>query len=71
MAGDTETHVTITRREVEDAEAALIAALDAAPDDETATERIMAAMNRLRQAQARHAAARSGLAHLPDLVGLT
>lgn len=54
MAGDAETHITITRREVEDAEAALIAALDAAPDDETATERITAAMNRLRQAQARH-----------------
>ena len=70
MAGDIETPVTITRREVEDAEAALIAALDAAPDDETATERITAAMNRLRQAQARHAAARSGLEHLPDLVGL-
>ena len=69
MTGNANLHVTTTRREVEDAEAALVVALDAAPDDEFATDRISTALNRLRQAQARHAAARSGLAHLPDLVG--
>ena len=70
MDGAADLHVTTTRREVEDAEAALVVALDAAPDDEMATDRISRALHRLRQAQARHAAAKSGLPHLPDLVGL-
>jgi len=56
-------------RQIDNAEQQLIAALDAAPDDEMATERITAALNRLRNAQARHTAAVSGLPHLPDLVG--
>jgi hypothetical protein len=55
--------------EVEAARAALVSALDASWDDETASERIIAAMIGLRVAQARQTAARTGLAHLPDLVG--
>jgi len=55
--------------EVEAARDALVSALDASWDDETASERIIAAMIGLRVAQARQTAARTGLAHLPDLVG--
>jgi hypothetical protein len=66
---DHQFHVRTTDNEVEAARDALISALDASWDDETASERIIAAMNRLRVAQARQTAARTGLAHLPDLVG--
>lgn len=62
-------HVDTTDAEVEAAQDALVAALDASWDDDTATERIISAMNRLRAAQLRQTAARSGLGHLPDLVG--
>lgn len=62
-------HLEATAEEVDAAQAALISALDASWDDETATERIIVALNRLRAAQARQTAARSGLTHLPDLVG--
>lgn len=58
-----------TDNEVEAARDALVSALDASWDDDTASERIMNAMNRLRLAQARQTAARTGMAHLPDLVG--
>ena len=69
MSCDHQFHVTTTHDEVEDARDALVSALDASWDDETASERIIAAMNRLRIAQARETAARTGMAHLPDLVG--
>ena len=69
MSSDAQLHLEATKSEIDNAEQQLIAALDAAPDDETATERITAALNRLRNAQARHTAAATGLAHLPDLVG--
>jgi hypothetical protein len=69
MSSDAQLHLTATKTEVDNAEQQLIAALDAAPDDDMATERITAALNRLRNAQARHTAAASGLPHLPDLVG--
>jgi hypothetical protein len=55
--------------EVDAAREALVCALDASWDDDTASERIVTAMNRLRAAQARQTAARTGLSHLPDLVG--
>ena len=60
-------HIEATATELDAAQAALIDALDAQADDETANENILRAMVRLRTAQARHAAARSGLDHLPDL----
>ncbi|MDQ1747221.1 MAG: hypothetical protein QOD07_1484 [Frankiaceae bacterium] len=69
MSSDAQLHLEATRTEVDNAEQQLIAALDAAPDDEAATDRIRDAMTRLRNAQARHTAATSGLPHLPDLVG--
>jgi hypothetical protein len=69
MSTDAQLHLEATKSEIDNAEQQLIAALDAAPDDEMATERITAALNRLRNAQARHTAAASGLPHLPDLVG--
>ena len=69
MSSDVQLHLEATKTEIDNAEQQLISALDAAPDDEMATERITAALNRLRNAQARHTAARSGLSHLPDLVG--
>jgi len=62
-------HVNATDDEVEAARDALVSALDASWDDETASERIIGAMNRLRIAQARQAAARTGVPQLPDLVG--
>jgi hypothetical protein len=62
-------HVETTEAEVEAAQEALVRALDATWDDDTATERIIVAMNRLRAAQLRQTAARTGLGHLPDLVG--
>ncbi|MDQ1699175.1 MAG: hypothetical protein QOG34_1038 [Frankiaceae bacterium] len=69
MSSDTQLHLETTKTEIDNAEQQLIAALDSAPDDESATERTTAAMTRLRNAQARHTAAVSGLPHLPDLVG--
>jgi hypothetical protein len=69
MSPEAQVHLAATKTEIDNAEQQLIAALDAAPDDEMATERITDAMNRLRRAQARFAAATSGLPHLPDLVG--
>lgn len=69
MSSDAQLHLEATKTEIDNAEQQLISALDAAPDDETATERITAAMARLRNAQARHTAAKAGLPHLPDLVG--
>jgi len=66
---DPEFDVQTCDREVEAARDGLISALDASWDDETASERIIVAMNRLRIAQARLTAARTGLSHLPDLVG--
>jgi hypothetical protein len=62
-------HLETTASELAAAEADLLSTLDAAPDDESATERISAALSRLRVAQARHVAARSGVTHLPDLIG--
>jgi hypothetical protein len=62
-------HLATAKAEVEAAQDALVHALDAAWDDEMATERIIEAMNRLRVAQARQAAAETGITHLPDLVG--
>jgi hypothetical protein len=62
-------HLEATAAEVDATQHALIDALEASWDDETATERIVGAMNRLRVAQAREAAARTGVTHLPDLVG--
>lgn len=55
--------------EVESAREALVSALDASWDDDSASERIIAAMNRLRIAQARQTAACTGVTPLPDLVG--
>lgn len=69
MSCDAPIHLEATAAELEAAEMHLLSALDSAPDDEGATERIIQAMNRLRRAQARHTAARTGLPHLPDLVG--
>jgi hypothetical protein len=69
MSWDAPVHLEAIAAELEAAELHLLSALDAAPDDEGATERIIEAMNRLRHAQARHTAARAGLPHLPDLVG--
>ena len=62
-------HVDVTDAEVEAAREALVVALDASWDDEGASERIIVAMNRLRVAQLRQTAARTGITHLPDLVG--
>ena len=58
-----------TRMELEAAHAHLRLVIDAPSDDEYVNERILAAMVRLREAQARHAATRSGVPHLPDLIG--
>lgn len=69
MSCDHQFHLQATDQEVEAARDALVLALDASWDDDTASERIIAAMNRLRIAQARQTAARTGMAHLPDLVG--
>jgi hypothetical protein len=69
VRSDRQFQIDVAQAEVDAAQDALVHALDAAWDDETATERIINAMNRLRTAQLRHAAAESGVAHLPDLVG--
>ena len=69
MSCDHQFHIETTDAEVEAARDALVVALDASWDDETASERIISAMNRLRAAQLRQTAARTGLGHLPDLVG--
>ena len=69
MSTDTRLHLIATRDELAAAQEALAATLTAAPDDEDANEHIAAATARLRMAQARHTAAQSGLAHLPDLIG--
>lgn len=50
------------------ARASLEHALEAPWDDDGATEVIAAAFHRLRAAQARQTAARTGLTHLADLV---
>ena len=69
MSCDHQFNVRTTDDEVEAAREALLLALDASWDDDTASERIITAMNRLRSAQARQTAAHTGLSHLPDLVG--
>lgn len=69
MSCDHQFQIETTDAEVEAARDALVCALDAAWDDETASERIITAMNRLRAAQLRQTAARTGLGNLPDLVG--
>lgn len=69
MSCDHQFHISTTNDEVETAREALLCALDASWDDDTASERIIAAMNRLRIAQARQTAARTGMDQLPDLVG--
>ena len=68
MSCDHKFRMETTDAEVEAAHDALAYALDAPWDDESASERIMEAMNRLRSAQLRQTAARTGLGHLPDLV---
>jgi hypothetical protein len=69
MSVEPKVHLEATANELAAAEADLLSTLDATPDDESATERIAAATARLRIAQARHTAARSGVPHLPDLIG--
>jgi len=69
MSVETRLHLEATSKELAAAQEALATTLTAAPDDEAANERISAAVTRLRAAQARHTAAVSGLAHLPDLIG--
>ena len=69
MSTETRLHLEATRDELAAAQEDLAFSLDAALDDEAANERITAATARLRVAQARHTAAQSGLAHLPDLIG--
>lgn len=69
MSAETLVHLEATRSELAAAQQHLAAALDAPIDDECANEVITAATERLRAAQARHTAARSGVAHLPDLIG--
>ena len=69
MSTDALVHLEATQSELWAAQEHLLSALDAPPDDEGANERIITALQRLRAAQARHMAARSGLAHLPDLIG--
>lgn len=69
MSEDPRVHLEATCQELQAAESHLQAMLTAPDDDEAATERICLAAARLRAAQARHTAARSGLGHLPDLVG--
>lgn len=58
-----------TRADLDEAHAHLRRVVDAPVEDDRTNDRILAAMARLREAQARHAAARSGLLHLPDLIG--
>ena len=69
MSCEHQVHLDAAAAEVDAAQNALIAALDASWDDETATERIVEAMNRLRAAQARETAAGAGVPHLADLIG--
>ena len=69
MSCDHQFHIETADAEVEAARDALVTALEVGWDDETASERIIVAMNRLRAAQLRQTAARTGLGHLPDLVG--
>jgi hypothetical protein len=69
MACEHRFQMEVANAEVEEAEQALIAALDTSWEDDGATDRIVAAMNRLRVAQARQTAARTGAHNLPDLVG--
>ena len=68
MPTETLVHLEATRAELAAAEEHLAAALDAPIDDEGANELIAAAIERLRAAQARHTAARSGVAQLPGLM---
>ena len=68
MSADVLVHLEATRTELAAAQEHLLAALESPVDDERANELIAAATQRLRAAQARHAAARSGMSHLPDLI---
>ena len=68
MPAETLVHIAATRAELAAAEEHLAAALNAPIDDDCATALIAAANERLRASQARHTAARSGVAHLPQLM---
>lgn len=57
-----------TRTALDAAHARLLETIEEPWDDDTTNDRILDAMARLRDAQARHAAARSGLPHLPGLI---